>query len=58
MAVGSTLSVYPAAGLVPLAFRNLIPVVIVNAEETAYDHLASSVVREPISEALPKLVAP
>lgn len=57
LAVGSTLSVYPAAGLVPLAFRNQAVIVIVNAQETGYDHLASAVVREPISEALPKLVA-
>ena len=34
LAVGSTLSVYPAAGLVPLAYRNGASVVIVNAQPT------------------------
>jgi NAD-dependent deacetylase len=57
LAVGSTLSVFPAAGLVPLAYRNGAGVVIVNAQPTGYDHLADAVVRAPISEALPRLVA-
>jgi NAD-dependent deacetylase len=58
LAIGSTLTVQPAAGLVPLAARAGIPVVIVNAEQTPYDHLAVAVVRTPISEALPWLLAP
>lgn len=57
LAVGSTLTVHPAAGLVPLAVQRRIPVVIVNAEPTPYDALATAVVRTPISEALPRLVA-
>jgi NAD-dependent deacetylase len=57
LAVGSTLSVHPAAGLVPLAYRNGITIVIVNAQATPYDRLAAAVVREPISEVLPSLVA-
>lgn len=56
LAVGSTLSVHPAAGLVPLAYRAGAPVVIVNAQPTPYDHLAAAVVRDPISEALGALV--
>jgi NAD-dependent deacetylase len=58
LAVGSTLSVHPAAGVVPLAVRAGARLVIVNADETPYDDLADAVVREPISEALPRLVAP
>lgn len=58
LAVGTTLGVHPAAGLVPLAHRAGARVVIVNAGPTAYDDLASAVVRESISEVLPELVEP
>jgi NAD-dependent deacetylase len=57
-AVGSTLSVFPAAGLVPLAYRNGAAVVIVNAQPTPFDDLATAVVRHPISQALPGLIGP
>ena len=57
LAVGSTLAVYPAAGLVPLACRNGGTVVIVNAQPTPYDDLAGAVVRGSISDVLPALVA-
>ncbi|MDQ1427765.1 MAG: NAD-dependent deacetylase [Acidimicrobiaceae bacterium] len=57
LAVGSTLTVHPAAGLVPLAARSGLPIVIVNADPTPYDDLADAVVRTPISEALPPLLA-
>lgn len=57
LAVGSTLGVYPAAGLVPLAASHGAPVVIVNAEPTPYDGVAEAVVREPIGKALPVIVA-
>jgi NAD-dependent deacetylase len=56
LAVGSTLTVYPAAGLVPLAYRNGSTVVIVNAQPTPYDDLAGAVVRVPIGDVLPVLV--
>ena len=56
LAIGSTLSVYPAAGLVPVAHVSGAPVVIVNAEPTEYDHIAEAVVRGPIGEVLPKIV--
>lgn len=58
LAVGSTLTVHPAAGLVPLAARAGATVVVVNAQPTPYDQLAAAVVREPISETLPRLVEP
>ena len=56
LAVGSTLGVYPAAGLVPLAKGAGARIVIVNAEETAYDSIADAVLREPISDSLPTLL--
>ncbi|HLN42545.1 MAG TPA: NAD-dependent deacylase [Acidimicrobiales bacterium] len=56
LAVGSTLSVYPAAGLVPTAHLSGAHVVIVNAEPTEYDSIADVVVRGPISLVLPALV--
>jgi NAD-dependent deacetylase len=56
LAVGSTLSVHPAAGLVPLAKAAGAKVVIVNAEPTPYDPIADAVVRDPIGEVLPGLL--
>ncbi|MEP6695799.1 MAG: Sir2 family NAD-dependent protein deacetylase [Pseudonocardiales bacterium] len=56
LAVGSSLSVQPAAGLTEVAARAGARVVIVNAEPTAYDSLADAVLREPIGELLPALV--
>jgi NAD-dependent deacetylase len=56
LAVGTTLAVYPAAGLVPLAASHGAAVVIVNAEPTAYDTMAQAVVRTPITTALPAIV--
>ena len=56
LAVGSTLMVHPAAGLVPIAAQAGAKVVVVNAQPTPYDDLAAAVVRVPISEALPALV--
>ncbi|WP_222196056.1 SIR2 family NAD-dependent protein deacylase [Modestobacter italicus] len=57
LAVGTSLGVYPAAGLVEVAAAHGARVVIVNAEPTPYDGLADLVVREPISAALPRLLA-
>jgi len=50
--------VYPAAGLVPTAHLSGAKIVIVNAERTDYDSIADVVVRGPISEMLPGIVAP
>jgi len=58
LAVGSTLSVYPAAGLVPSAHLSGGRVVIVNAEPTEYDGMADVVVRGQISVVLPAMVEP
>ncbi|HVF73703.1 MAG TPA: Sir2 family NAD-dependent protein deacetylase [Acidimicrobiales bacterium] len=56
LAVGSTLTVYPAAAVVPLAKQAGARIVIVNGEATAMDHLADVVLRGPISELLPHIV--
>jgi NAD-dependent deacetylase len=56
IAVGSSLAVFPAAGLVPTAQRAGAGIVIVNAEPTGYDDLADVVVRVPIGQALPAIV--
>jgi NAD-dependent deacetylase len=56
LAIGSTLSVYPAAGVVPLAKEQGARVVIVNAEPTAMDGLADVVLRGSITEILPQVV--
>lgn len=55
-AVGTSLRVYPAAGLVALAADAGARLVIVNAEPTPYDDVADEVVREPIGTALPRLL--
>jgi NAD-dependent deacetylase len=57
LAVGSTLAVYPAAGLVPIAHRAGARVIIVNGQPTEYDVLADVVVRGPIGEVLPVIVS-
>jgi NAD-dependent deacetylase len=57
LAVGSTLAVYPVADVVPVARMSGARIVIVNASETAMDHLADVVLRGSISELLPQLVA-
>jgi NAD-dependent deacetylase len=56
LAVGSTLSVYPVAGCVPLARRSRARVVIVNGGPTEMDDIADVVLRGSISEILPRLV--
>ena len=57
LAVGSTLAVFPAAGLVPVAVRHGAVAIIVNGEPTEMDSLADVVIRGPISDSLPALVA-
>jgi NAD-dependent deacetylase len=57
LAVGTSLTVHPAAGLTDLAAASGARVVVVNAEPTPYDDLADLVVRVPIGDALPRLLA-
>ena len=56
LAVGSSLTVQPAAGLCHVAVEAGADLVVVNAEPTPYDALAALVIREPIGKALPELV--
>jgi NAD-dependent deacetylase len=56
IAVGSSLQVQPAAGLVGVAADHGARLVVVNAEPTPYDDRADEVVREPIGTALPQLL--
>jgi NAD-dependent deacetylase len=58
LAIGSTLSVYPVAAMVPLAGRAGARIVIVNAEPTEMDDLADVVVRGSISEVLTAVLPP
>ena len=54
--IGSTLEVYPAASIVPVAAQAGVPITIMNMGHTQYDHLASRLIHEDIAVALPKLV--
>lgn len=56
LAVGSTLSVFPAANCVPRAKAAGARVVIVNSDETAMDRYGDAVLRGPIAELLPAVV--
>jgi NAD-dependent deacetylase len=56
LAVGTSLSVHPAAGLCDYALAAGARLVIVNAEATPYDRVADAVIRTPIGEVLPDLM--
>jgi NAD-dependent deacetylase len=56
LAVGTSLQVWPVAGLTEIAAASGARVVVVNAEPTPFDDLADLVVREPIGTALPRLL--
>jgi len=57
LSVGTSLKVYPIAGMVPIAKEAGARVVIVNAEPTPFDDMADAVLRQPIGEVLPALCA-
>jgi NAD-dependent deacetylase len=57
LAVGTSLTVHPAAGLAGIPLETGGRLVVVNAEPTPYDVVAHAVLREPIGEVLPALVA-
>ena len=58
LTVGTTLQVFPAAGLVPAAKGAGARVVIMNAQPTQFDHIADVVLTGPIGEDLPLICAP
>ena len=57
LAVGTTLAVYPAAGMIPIALRTGAKLIIMNAEETQFDEYASVVLRGNLGTVLPAIVA-
>jgi NAD-dependent deacetylase len=56
LAVGSTLTVEPAASLCALAAESGARLVIVNRDPTPYDHLADATIAQPIGEAIPAII--
>ena len=52
LAIGTTLQVYPVAGMVPAAKEDGAEVIIVNDQPTPFDALADVVIREPIGRVL------
>lgn len=56
LAIGTSLTVYPAAALPRLASEVGARLVIINAEATPMDALADVVLRAPIGEVLPRIV--
>jgi NAD-dependent deacetylase len=56
LAVGSSLSVHPAAGLCDVAVEAGARLVVVNGEPTPYDAMADAAVHAPLGEALPAMV--
>src|SRR5262245_10308235 len=56
LAIGTKLSVYPIAGVVPVAKDSGARVAILNSESTEMDGLADVLLRGSISEVLPRLV--
>ncbi|MFG3341247.1 NAD-dependent deacetylase [Glycomyces sp. NPDC048151] len=55
-AIGTSLGVYPAAGLCDYALAHGARLVIVNAEPTPYEEVAHAVLRGPIGATLPGLL--
>ena len=53
LAIGTSLQVYPVAGLVPIAKDAGARIVIVNAEPTPFDSIADAVISQPIGGVLP-----
>ncbi len=57
VAIGTSLGVYPAAGLPEVALANGASLVIMNAQETPFDRWADAVVRDQLGDVLPAIVA-
>jgi NAD-dependent deacetylase len=58
LAIGSTLQVYPVAGMVPVAKEAGARLVIVNDQPTPFDPIADAVLRGPIGDLLPAICSP
>jgi NAD-dependent deacetylase len=57
LAIGSTLTVEPAASLCGIAVQAGASLVIVNRDPTPYDPVATAVVRDPIGQAVPRIAS-
>jgi NAD-dependent deacetylase len=55
LAIGSTLTVQPAASLCSIAADAGAALVIVNRDPTPYDGAATAVIRDPIGQAIPQI---
>jgi NAD-dependent deacetylase len=55
LSVGTSLQVYPAAGVVPVAREAGARIVINNAQPTPFDGMADAVIRAPTGRALPRI---
>lgn len=55
LVIGTSLVVYPAASLVPLAYESGAKIIIINKEPTSYDYLAELVINQDVSTALATL---
>ena len=55
LAIGSTLTVQPAASLCSIAADAGASLVIVNRDPTPYDGTATAVIRDPIGQAIPQI---
>ncbi|HEY2506261.1 MAG TPA: Sir2 family NAD-dependent protein deacetylase [Streptosporangiaceae bacterium] len=56
LAIGSTLTVEPAASLCAVAVDSGAQLIIVNRDPTPYDRFAHAIIREPIGSAVPAIV--
>lgn len=56
LAIGSTLTVEPAASLCAVAVEAGASLIIVNRDPTPYDPIATAVIREPIGRAVPMII--
>jgi NAD-dependent deacetylase len=57
LAIGTSLTVYPAAGLPEVALGSGARLVVFNAQDTPFDGIADAVLRDQLGDALPDLVA-
>jgi|SRR4249919_433290 len=56
LAIGSSLTVYPAAGLPEVALNAGARLVVMNAQETPFDRVAAAVIPEQLGDVLPALM--
>jgi len=57
LAIGSTLTVQPAASLCSIAADAGASLVIINRDPTPYDAAATAVIRDPIGQAIPQIAS-